>query len=73
MHLRAVAVVRPPYAKSRYALVRVEADRPGKWFWCGRSLGWLPVNVTTSLHHCLYRTVVEAEHAILRYHAYPLP
>ena len=61
MHVTAVAVIQPPYAAGQYVLVSVNVCRPGSWFWCGRSLGWLPANLTTSLYHRLYRTVAEAE------------
>jgi hypothetical protein len=72
MHLSAIAVAEPPYAPGRYILIRMDLVANDRWFWCGRSLGWLPANVTTSLYHRLYRTVTEAEQAMLRYHTWPL-
>lgn len=69
----AVTIAEPKYAPGRYIIIRSDfPELDHKYVWCGRSLGWLPKNLTTRLYQESYRSVDEAAEVAERYITWPL-
>ena len=70
--LSAVTIASPREAPDQFFLMRTDFPEVDRVFvWCGRALGWQPMNSVTRLLRHLYPSMQAAEKAAERYVTWP--
>ena len=70
--LSAIVIVEPEYAPGRLVIFRLDTPHGEKYVWCGRSIGWRPLNYTATMFFQLFRTMEDAALAADKYITFPL-
>ena len=68
-----VTLAEPEYAPGKLVLIRFDLPHPDRQFaWCGRSMGWMPLQETSNTFFHLFASMDAAAEAADKYIHLPL-